>query len=159
MAHFEDLSEYRYAGCSQHGVVHIGWLGAGHPFQQGFVSEAHVAKMKRLVETPVELYRGYHVCELCERPKELRGRPFLEQWDKWAQFRKSNGEIRVSCAGITYAAPVLITHYIEVHGYCPPAEFLKAIEAAPDNPPEPTSSSVTPDTSEPAMTPARVTNL
>jgi hypothetical protein len=30
----------------------------------------------------------------------------------------------------TFAAPVLIVHYIEEHGYLPPAEFLKAVEEA-----------------------------
>jgi hypothetical protein len=33
---------------------------------------------------------------------------------------------------MTYAAPILIVHYIEAHGYLPPAEFLKALEAVPD---------------------------
>jgi hypothetical protein len=33
---------------------------------------------------------------------------------------------------ITYAAPVLIVHYIEAHGYLPPTEFMKALEAVPE---------------------------
>jgi hypothetical protein len=33
---------------------------------------------------------------------------------------------------VTYAAPVLIPHYIEAHGYLPPAEFLKALEGIPE---------------------------
>ena len=33
---------------------------------------------------------------------------------------------------VTYAAPVLIPHYIEAHGYLPPAEFLKALEDVPE---------------------------
>jgi len=43
----------------------------------------------------------------------------------------SNGEIRVYREGVTFAAPLLIVHYIEDHGYLPPAQFLKAIEEAP----------------------------
>jgi len=137
MAHFEDLSPYRYANRIQPGVVHVGWLGDGHPYSQGFVSPALVRKMKALAKTPHELYRGFHVCELCEIPAELRGEPFPLQWEKWAQFRKSNGEIRVSRLGTIYAAPILIAHYIEEHGYCPPAGFLSAIEEAPIQLPEP----------------------
>lgn len=139
MAHFDDLSEYRYSNQVQPGVVHVGWLGKGHPFPRASVPSALIETMKRLAESPAELYRGYHVCELCEMPAELRDRPFDEQWEKWAQFRKSNGEIRVSRAGVTYAAPVLIIHYIEAHGYCPPVVFLKAIEEKPNQSPEPTS--------------------
>jgi hypothetical protein len=47
-----------------------------------------------------------------------------------AEFTQSNGEIRVPHGGITFAAPVLIVHYIEEHRYLPPAEFLKAVEEA-----------------------------
>lgn len=132
MAHFDDLSEYRYANHVQRGVVHVGWLGRGHTYFRGLVALALIEKMKQLARTPQELYRGYHICDLCDLPVELRGVPFPEQWAKWGQFRASNGEIRVSRNGVIYAAPVLITHYIEAHGYCPPAEFLKAIEEAPD---------------------------
>ncbi len=46
----------------------------------------------------------------------------------WAEQRRSNGEIRVTDEGVTFAAPVLIVHYIEEHGYLPPAQFLDAIE-------------------------------
>jgi hypothetical protein len=41
-----------------------------------------------------------------------------------------NGEIRVGSDGITYAAPVLIVHYIKDHGYLLPAQFLEAIDKA-----------------------------
>lgn len=132
MAYFEDLSPYRYENHNQEGVVHIGWLGAGHSYLRAPVSPELITKMKSLAQVPSELYRGYHICELCKMPDDLRGRPFPEQWERWAQFRKSNGEIRVSRGGVTYAAPILITHYIEDHGYCPPPEFLKAIEEAPN---------------------------
>jgi hypothetical protein len=128
MAHFEDLQYYQYAGRKQPGVLHVGWLGRGQPYSHGPVRAELITEMKRRAESPMELYRGYHVCELCEMPTELCGLPFPEQWEKWAQFRKSNGEIRVQGRGVIYAAPVLITHYIEAHGYQPPQEFLDALE-------------------------------
>jgi len=130
MAHFDDLSPYRYSHREESGVVHVGWLGRGHGYTTGSVPVALVVKMRKLAERPVELYRGYHVCDLCQLPEELRGRPFAEQWEKWAQYRKGNGEIRVERDGLTYAAPVLITHYIEEHDYLPPDEFLRAVEDA-----------------------------
>jgi hypothetical protein len=48
-------------------------------------------------------------------------------WAKWAEQRSSNGEIRVAGEQVVYAAPLLIIHYIEEHGYLPPAEFLEAV--------------------------------
>jgi len=69
-----------------------------------------VERMKLLAANPVNLYRGYHFCDLCP-DRSARG----------------NGEIRAAGDGIIYAAPVLIVHYIEAHGYQPPAAFLAAI--------------------------------
>ena len=54
------------------------------------------------------------------------------EWSRWAGERTSNGEIRVASGGVTFAAPVLIVHYIEAHGYAPPEPFLKAIEEMPE---------------------------
>ena len=51
-------------------------------------------------------------------------------WMRWAEQRWSNGEIRVVKEGLTFAAPVLIVHYIEEHGYLPPAQFIEAVERA-----------------------------
>jgi len=97
--------------------------------------------MKLLATKPVELYRGRHICEVCTEPKDLiktyipnRGNGKLvdpeSQWAKWADRRWSNGEIRVASDGVTYAAPILIVHYIEEHGYLPPTQFLEAIDKA-----------------------------
>jgi len=47
---------------------------------------------------------------------------------RWAEQHSSNGEIRVRLENITFAAPVLIVHYIEEHGYLSPADFVKAVE-------------------------------
>src|SRR5208283_5592813 len=102
MAQFDDLSPYRYSSRTQPGVVHVGWLGGEHTYPKGAVDRVLIEKMKSLASTPVELYRGYHICELCKMPAELKDKPFPEQWEQWAKYRKSNGEIRVSRDGVTY---------------------------------------------------------
>jgi hypothetical protein len=39
-----------------------------------------------------------------------------------------DGEIRVIGAdGVTYAAPVLLLHYVVVHKYSPPQQFVEAV--------------------------------
>jgi hypothetical protein len=136
MTHFLDLSPYAYGRGSHPGVVHVGWLDGIHPFPQGTVDVRLIEKMKLLAAKPVELYRGFHVCEVCAEPDLAKTTlpPHHVVLDtnsphgKWLNSRKSNGEIRVSHEGVTFAAPVLIVHYIEEHGYLPPAQFLKAIE-------------------------------
>jgi hypothetical protein len=138
MAYFPDLSPYAYGHHSHLGVVHVGWLDGTHPFPQGTVDFRLLEKMKLLAAKPVELYRGYHICEVCSEPPGLIKATIPDRvtidpncsWAKWRGQRKSNGEIRVSYEGVTFAAPLLIVHYIEEHGYLPPAQFLKAIEEA-----------------------------
>ncbi len=44
-----------------------------------------------------------------------------------------NGELWVPGAGsLVYVAPVLVAHYVEVHSYRPPQEFVDAILAFRD---------------------------
>lgn len=135
MAYFPDLTPYAY-GHPQPGVVHVGWLDVVHHFPKGTVEHHLIEKMKHLAATPVELYRGKHLCEVCTVPPDAEMTFVPDRWNvidtncswaRWAESRQSNGEIRVTDEGVTYAAPVLIVHYIEEHSYLPPAQFLKAI--------------------------------
>ena len=134
MAHFPDLSSYSYGHRPQPGVVHVGWLDDKHNYPKGRVAGHVIKKLKQLATRPTELYRGFHICELCSHPKGI----LAEQDWEWAKSRSSNGEIRVTLGMTTYAAPVLIVHYIQEHGYLPPVEFLRAVVgpgAEPDAPP------------------------
>jgi hypothetical protein len=141
VAYFPDLSAYAYGRGHHPGVVHIGWLDGLHQFPKGHVDSRLIEKLKLLANKPVELYRGKHTCEVCVQPEDvLNGlaangstldfKSRLTKWAEWADERSSNGEIRVAFGGVTYAAPVLIVHYIEEHGYIPPAQFLEAIDKA-----------------------------
>lgn len=138
MAYFPDLSPYAYGPGSHPGVVHVGWLDGTHPFPKGPVEGRLIEKMKLLARKPVERYRGKHVCEVCVAPPDLEttimaDRIFIDpncSWAKWVAPRSSNGEIRVVHGDVTFAAPVLIVHYIEDHGDLPPAPFLTAIARA-----------------------------
>jgi hypothetical protein len=119
-------------------VVHVGWLDNIHPYPKGAVDARLIEKMKLLASSPVELYRGTHICELCAEPSDLvkttlPNRVVLDpncSWVRWVDQRSSNGEIRVSRGAKIFAAPVLIVHYIEAHSYLPPTQFLKAVEDA-----------------------------
>ena len=138
MAYFPGLSPYAYGHSAHPGVVHVGWLDGTHAFPKGSGESRMIEKMKLLAEKPVELYRGKHVCELCVEPPDLQktampSRVVLDpdcSWAKWVDQRSSNGEVRVARGGVTFAAPVLIVHYIEEHCYLPPTQFLQAIEQA-----------------------------
>ncbi|WP_456044162.1 DUF7919 family protein [Streptomyces rubiginosohelvolus] len=40
---------------------------------------------------------------------------------------QGSAEIRVMGHGVAYAAPELVAHYVEAHGYLPPIEFMEAV--------------------------------
>jgi len=128
MAHFPDLSPYAYGHCPHPGVVHVGWLDNMFPYERGAVDGRIVEKMKVLAKTPVELYRGLHFCNLCPLPDPPSAISGIA--DALRNLPQCSGEIRISREGVTYAAPILIVHYIEDHGYLPPEQFLRAVEIA-----------------------------
>ena len=119
MAYFEDLSEYRYFGKPESGVLNVGWLGEGQPFQACDTSEAFQAALNELCNNnSMRPCGGHHVCEVC--PDASWHDPYFNTL--------GNGEIRVrDTDGIWYAAPRLVVHYVVAHRYCPPQAFIEAV--------------------------------
>jgi hypothetical protein len=123
MAFFEDLTPYTYfhpEGDSP-GTVNIGWLERGHPFPTGRTTAKFRAKLAQLCERRVNQTRGFHACTFCKG----RDRPH------------SSAEMRVAGNGRVYAAPLLVHHYVEAHGYRPPDEFIEAVLAWDESAVEP----------------------
>ena len=115
MAAFEDLTPYTYFHPEEEapGTVNVGWLAPGHPFPTGVTPPEFRAKLGLLCGRRVKQTRGLHPCYFCtgrERPA-------------------SSSEMRVAGGGRVYAAPTLVHHYIEAHGYRPPDEFIAAVLA------------------------------
>jgi hypothetical protein len=54
---------------------------------------------------------GFHRCEYCEQQGET---PELSSGDVTLNFS----------SGRSYEVPDMITHYVEAHGFLPPAEFI-----------------------------------
>lgn len=127
--YFPDLSEYAYGRTAPKShILNIGWLSKEHAYPRGAVPESISQRLAELIKTPVNLYRGSHLCEFCPAPPTLMSpggikmiNPPPETW--------GNGEIRLRAAGTSriYVAPVLIHHYIVAHGYLPPEEFIETI--------------------------------
>jgi hypothetical protein len=73
---------------------------------------------------PIELYRGFHECDLngCKNIALKFTLPNGEE--EWL----GNGEIEVAGEnGKSYRAPSLVYHYIVEHNYLPPPEFITAV--------------------------------
>jgi hypothetical protein len=127
--HFPDLSVYSYGRMEEDAsVLNVGWLGQGYAFPTEDSSAEFLRALRYLVARPVNLYRGFHKCEFCpDSPPQLRNGLRMNTDPPEVL---GNGEIRVGSAGITYVAPVLIRHYVEVHRYQPPRVFIEACLAA-----------------------------
>jgi len=134
MTHFEDLTPYGYLGAGED-ALNVGWLGRGHSFPAGQAGGGAVTEVLRLVrDNPVNRTRGWHLCELCERPADLSApeRPRPAQMDlEGSPVLLGGCEIRVRArTGTIYAAPSLLAHYPSAHGYLLPPDFLRALRRA-----------------------------
>jgi hypothetical protein len=99
---------------------------------------------------PVAQMRGRHECEFCwsqlPQPSDKASLlAALRDHDNRVWRSERNGEtlflgsaeIRVFGSDeLIYAAPTLIYHYISIHHYKPPEEFLRALKESP-KPPDP----------------------
>jgi hypothetical protein len=131
MAYFPDLTDYTYAKWGVYpGSAAVGWLAAGHPVPTSAPSEALLDRLWEFCKVSVAQLRGVHDCDLCND----EGAHFVER--KGETLLLGTSEIRVfGTAGEVYAAPTLIYHYVAVHHYAPPDEFVRALHeglAPPD---------------------------
>ena len=126
--YFADLTPYTYnLNLPDPYILNIGWLSPNHAFNRGPCDEQFVSELARLVAQPVNLYRGSHVCEFCPEPPLTLSKGGIPMRYPPPETT-GRGEIGVlSPQGIIYIAPVLILHYIKVHGYCPPEPFMDAV--------------------------------
>ena len=129
MAYFPDLTPFAYDQRAELDpkVLNVGWLSSEEDFPRGPVPELFTATLVRLAQSPINLYKGSHSCEFCPGPvfkKTESGRVSMER----IPGTGGNGEIHVpGLNGITYIAPALIDHYVTVHQYLPPQEFVDAV--------------------------------
>lgn len=120
MTYIQDLTPCTYHRMRINPHIAIGWLDMSQPFTTGHTTDEFRQKLEYLTERKsVMHYRGWHECQWCPRPSENRLGP------------SGNGSIVVKSpvTGKTYEAPVLIKHYVAVHNYLPPEDFIIAVLA------------------------------
>lgn len=117
MAWYEDLAECDYfGGHPAPSLRAVGWLERDRGFVQGPVDRQVYERLQELLKRPWEpmVAGGRHECDLCLY-EGTRG--------------KSN--LFIPGSGFLYVCPELIIHYMNAHGYKPPAEFCHAVLACP----------------------------
>jgi predicted enzyme related to lactoylglutathione lyase len=131
MTYFPDLSEYKSKAYPLlppfKEVLTVGWLAEGHEYPTGEVDAETIDKLNLLLESPKThalQSRGFHECDLCS----IEQRVYPSYKDR--QIALGSAELWIpSSGGVIYAAPNLIVHYIEDHGYRPPDAFINAVKA------------------------------
>jgi hypothetical protein len=135
VTHIPDLAPYDYHPGAPAGLA-VGWLDSRHPFTTGAFPEDARPRLKELSDHPVRLMRGYHYCQFCEAdsgPRRLWGDAI--RLHELSDVAHGNGEIWITGPdGANYAAPVLVIHYIDEHGYLPPSSFIEAIRVGTPTP-------------------------
>lgn len=114
MTYFADFSsacQFRLEGDP---IRAIGWLSAAVPYHKGMIdSRVRAVFLDKLSNALVgERHRGFHVCEFCAN-------------------EHGNGVVLVSDNQYIYAAPVMVSHYVTVHEYLPPLQFVDAVLNCP----------------------------
>jgi hypothetical protein len=130
MPHFPDLSVCGYvASDSSSRCLAVGWLEPEHEFAGGDVSVEFFERLCQLLVQPWSFAAsaGVHRCVFCR----FTG-------GGAASFRNlqvpafGSGMLFVPSGSTIYVSPTSIAHYIDAHGYCPPAEFQKAVMECPE---------------------------
>ncbi|MEI8380511.1 MAG: hypothetical protein WCJ09_10300 [Planctomycetota bacterium] len=119
MSFFPEMGCASLVAAGDH-VRAVGWLHPDHPYPQGPVSAEFLARLKEFVARSGDsaeavyfgAFGGYHTCEFCGRANGI------------GNFGVPRGEL-------LFVAPEMVVHYIEQHGYQPPAEFVDAVLRSP----------------------------
>jgi hypothetical protein len=131
MAYYEDLSEYKYDLSFSHtGTRNIGWLAKGHGFPIAEPSDETLGILWLFCSVQFALTRGAHGCDFCHTED------FVYAERAGERLLLGTSEIRVFPVSgpAIYAAPTTIYHYMFVHHYKPPDEFLEALHNGPRPP-------------------------
>ena len=117
MTFFADLSPCTYFdGVGLPPLIAVGWLESGHTYAVGDPGKQIFTRLQEFQRSewqPVS-FRGGHSCTLC-------------------RYGGSGSHKNLFIPGphVTYVAPEGIVHYINAHGYLPPAEFCQAVVRSP----------------------------
>lgn len=132
MTQYQDLSPCRYshdaldADAWQVPLLTIGWLESPFPYDRGRTPPDFLPRLEALAHGAQRHRCGYHflgyyTCSLCVAT--LREPP-AQPWSQSCLWVPGNG--------VVYVAPVGVTHYVAVHAYRPPLEFIEAVMRCPE---------------------------
>jgi hypothetical protein len=152
MAHYLDLTPYTYFEADPWDAIlkaypnplNVGWLQQEQPYRTSGepLTEADLDKLFAHCLNRVNLCKGIHICDLCIRPDtsdlyELYTRYIPPAHGSLDRRREddtaylNNGEaLIIGSDGQAFLAPIMVYHYVMVHGYRPPQVFMDALRVS-----------------------------
>ena len=128
MSYYQDLSEFDYYRLDGAKLLAVGWLDIGTPYTSGDVTAAFFESLLTLLVNPWQpaATAGRHRCPFCR----FSGGPSTVSYGDTAAYVGASN-LLVPYRDCVFVAPSLIAHYIDAHGYCPPADFQRAVAECP----------------------------
>ena len=131
MAYIPDLANANYFPATD-GLtfIAVGWLEPERDYPRGQISEEFFYRLCGLLQElwhPPVACAGYHKCRLCQ----FSGGQAAYEFKGYRFKGVSSGSLYIPFNGKLYVAPESIAHYIDAHGYFPPAEFQEAVMTCP----------------------------
>ena len=126
--HYPDLTQCEWFQAKVP-ILMVGWLQSGRDFTRGDLSNEVFRKLVTLLKRPWDPHPsgGLHRCEF----SRFSGGPFSVTFeDDTAPIGTAN--LFIPTGQHVFLAPSTILHYIDAHGYSPPAEFQEAVLSCPE---------------------------
>lgn len=130
MAYYPDLSVCGYVTSDLSSrCLAVGWLEPDYEFTHGDVSVELFERLCRLLGNPWSFVTsaGIHRCGFCRFSGGGNAAFKNNQFNGFG-----SGMLFVPKGSTIYISPTNIAHYIDAHGYCPPAEFQQAVMECPE---------------------------
>ena len=131
MANYPDLSGCEYVGAEPGSrCLAVGWLDPAHEYARGDVSPEFFERLCQLLVEPWSFVAsgGVHRCGFCR----FSGGGSATYKSHQIASSGGSGMLFVPRESTIYVSPTNIAHYIDAHGYCPPADFQRAVCECPE---------------------------
>jgi hypothetical protein len=127
--HYNDGETWTALGSGATRLIAVGWLvSPGSASGPAAADTALIERLADLLRDPWQpaLALGRHRCAACL----YSGGPSHFSY-RGAEVALGTNNLYVPAGEVVYVCPSLIVHYMDSHGYTPPAEFRAAVLACP----------------------------
>jgi hypothetical protein len=127
MTYYPDMSSVCQFRLTGDPIRSIGWLSGEQPFSTGVLADCDLYMARFSDALQSDHAWGYHTCEFCSHD----ACPHQQGKGQICQVASGNGVALVPGSRYLFVTPVMLGHYITIHQYLPPAEFLDALCSCP----------------------------